>query len=287
MTKPNRILVFGQNGQMARALADMPGLDIISLGREEADLTDPTACAQHIAQTDASLVINAAAYTNVDGAESDQETAELVNATTPTAMAQAAAARNLPFVSISTDYVFDGLGDTARAPGAPIQPLGVYGATKSWGEQGICAAGGLYGVIRTSWVFSAQGSNFVKTMLTLAQTRDSLTVIDDQVGGPTEATDLAHASVALAMALAEGRALPGIYHFAGAPDVSWAGFAREIFAQSGSATTVSSIATDDYPARPAKRPLNSRLDCTSFTEATGMERPDWRISLARVLNELN
>ena len=287
MTTPYRTLVFGQNGQMARALADIPDLDIISLGRDEADLTDPNACARHIAQTDASLVINAAAYTNVDGAESDQETAELVNATTPAAMAQAAAARNLPFVSISTDYVFDGSGDSARAPDGTIQPLGVYGATKARGEQGICAAGGLCGVIRTSWVFSAQGANFVKTMLSLGQTRDALTVIDDQIGGPTEAKDLANASVALAIALADGRAVPGIYHFAGAPNVSWAGFAREIFTQAGLTTSVSSISTEEYPARPAKRPLNSRLDCTSFTEATGMERPDWRVSLARVLNELN
>ncbi len=272
---------------MALALAEMPGLDIVSVGRDQADFTDPAKCARHAANTDAAAIINAVAYTNVDGAESDQAAAELVNAKTPIAIAIEAAKRNIPFVSISTDYVFDGSGDLPRHPGDPRNPLGVYGSTKAAGEEGIIAAGGLGAILRTSWVFSAQGSNFVKTMLNLAKTRESLTVIDDQIGGPTEARDLATASVALAMALADGRASAGIYHYAGAPDVSWAGFAREIFTQANLGTTVTPISTADYPARPAIRPLNSRLDCSSFTKATGMDRADWRVSLARMLNELD
>lgn len=281
------VLMFGRSGQMAHALRHLPDLQVTALGRDVADLTDPEACAALVRETGADCVINAAAYTDVDGAESDIETARLVNATTPGAMARAAAERGLPFVSVSTDYVFDGSGDTAHKPDDPVAPLGAYGLTKAEGEAEIRAAGGLGAVLRTSWVYSSTGANFVKTMLRLAETRDTLTIVDDQIGGPTEARDLAEASLALAGALAAGRATPGIYHFAGAPDVSWAGFAREIFAGVGKEMVILPISTAEYPPRPAERPMNSRLDCTSFTLATGMERPSWRKSLARVLNELD
>lgn len=285
-----RVLVFGQSGQVARALvrqADVLGISIVSLGRVQADLSDPAACAavlaDHISQVD--VVINAAAYTAVDKAEAEPDAAFAVNALAPTAMAQVAAASGKPFLHISTDYVFDGSGDRPWQVDSYPGPLGVYGAGKLAGEQGVRAAGGVHAILRTSWVFSAEGSNFVKTMLRLGATRDRLTVVADQIGGPTPAAAIAGALLRMAQDLQEGRGQSGTYHFAGSPDVSWADFAREIFAQSGMAVEVTGIPTTDYPT-PARRPANSRLDCTTLQAAFGIDRPDWRLGLATVLADL-
>ena len=208
-----------------------------------------------------------------------------MNGEAPAAMAAACATLGVPFVHISTDYVFDGQGRKAFAPGDPTGPLNAYGRTKLAGEDGVRAAGGQFAILRTSWVFSGHGSNFVKTMLRLAETRDALTVVGDQIGGPTPARDIAQACMDLGESLrADGPS--GTYHFAGAPDVSWAGFAREIFAQAGVATQVRDIPTDQYPT-PAKRPANSRLDCSLIHRDHAISRPDWRVGLAQVLKELN
>ncbi|MBV0892466.1 dTDP-4-dehydrorhamnose reductase [Paracoccus sp. Z118] len=278
------ILVFGKTGQVATELARIAP-DARFAGRDEADLTDPAACAALIRAARPSAVINAAAWTAVDKAEAEADAARLVNAGAPGAMAEACAELAIPFVHISTDYVFDGSGDLPRAEDAEVGPLGVYGRTKLEGERAIAAAGGQWAVLRTSWVFSAHGGNFVKTMRRLGAERPRLTIVADQIGGPTAAADIARAVLTMAEAMASDPSKGGIYHFAGSPDVSWADFAREIFAQSGLSPEVVDIPTADYPT-PAQRPLNSRLDCTAITRDFGIPRPDWRDSLRPVIEEL-
>ncbi len=277
------ILVFGESGQVATELKRILP-DAVFLSRQEADLSNPAACAAAITERRPAAVINAAAYTAVDKAESDEETALNVNATAPGAMARAAAGLGIPFVHISTDYVFAGTGEKPFSPDDPTAPLGAYGRTKLAGEQLVARAGGPFAILRTSWVFSAHGGNFVKTMLRLAESRVSLTIVADQVGGPTSARAIAFACKVMAEQLIKDPAKSGIYHFSGAPDTSWAGFARAIFEMAGRAVTVTDIPTSDYPT-PAKRPLNSRLDCSALS-AFGLARPDWRADLAQVLTEL-
>lgn len=278
------LLVFGQNGQVARELARRaPGARF--LGRDAADLTDPAACAAALRAARPRLVINAAAYTAVDRAEAEPQAAQLVNADAPAAMAAEAARLRIPFLHVSTDYVFDGSGRTPWREGDPTGPLGVYGATKLAGERAVTAAGGQSAVLRTSWVFSAHGGNFVKTMLRLGRERDQLGVVADQIGGPTPAADIAAALLGMGRAMLDDAGKGGIYHFAGAPDASWADFAGEIFLQAGLSCTVRPIATADYPT-PARRPANSRLDCRRIAADFGIARPDWRAGLAEVLKEL-
>ncbi|WP_353346843.1 dTDP-4-dehydrorhamnose reductase [Litorivita sp. NS0012-18] len=277
------MLVFGSTGQVARELARILP-DAVFLGRDRADLSDPAACAAAIAAHKPAAVINAAAWTAVDAAETEEAAAMVVNAEAPAAMARACADLGIPFVHISTDYVFDGGGDAPFAPDHPTAPLGAYGRTKLAGEQGVRAAGGIHAILRTSWVFSAHGNNFVKTMLRLGAERDRLTVVGDQIGGPTPAAGIARACAAMAEQLIQNPKLSGIRHYSGAPDVSWADFAREIFAQSGMACEVADIPTSDYPT-PAARPLNSRMDCASLADF-GLARPDWRAGLTDVLKDL-
>ncbi|SDK44453.1 dTDP-4-dehydrorhamnose reductase [Paracoccus chinensis] len=279
------LLIFGRTGQVALEVARLAPAARF-LGRDEADLTDPAGCAARILAARPAAVINAAAYTAVDRAESDAATARLVNAEAPGAMARACAELGIPFVHVSTDYVFDGSGEAPRAEDDPTGPLGVYGQTKLDGERAIAAASGQWAVMRTSWVFSAHGANFVKTMRRLGAERDRLTVVADQIGGPTPAADIAAALLVMARAMIADPAKGGIYHFAGAPDTSWAGFAREIFARSGLSPQVEDIPTSAYPT-PARRPLNSRLDCTAISRDFGIARPDWREGLGRVIQELS
>lgn len=283
--------MFGKSGQVASDLArvahEAGDITLIALDRAAADLSDGAACAAAIAAQagDVDVVINAAAYTAVDRAETEPDLAHTINGTTTGAMAQACVQAGLPFLHVSTDYVFDGQGTAPWRPTDPTGPLGVYGASKLDGEARIVASGGDYAVLRTSWVFSAHGANFVKTMLRLAETRDALTVVGDQIGGPTPAYAIAQALVQMARAFVAGQGASGVYHFSGSPDVSWADFAREVFKQANCAVTVTDIATSDYPT-PAVRPPNSRMDCTSLTTAFGIERPDWRDGLRDVLAHL-
>lgn len=277
------ILVFGKTGQVATELQRRG--DVVALDRQAVDLSDPAACAAIIADTGAHAVINAAAYTAVDKAEDEEALATAINGDAPTAMAHAAAARDLPFIHISTDYVFDGTGTAPWHPDDATGPMGAYGRSKLAGETGIRAAGGRHAILRTSWVVSANGHNFLKTMLRLSETRDSLTIVADQIGGPTGAAEIAAACLKIADQLADHPAKSGTYHFAGQPDCSWADFAREIFVQAGRNVTVTDIPSSDYPT-PAKRPLNSRMDCTSLTETFGIERPDWRASTHDILKTL-
>ena len=277
------VLVFGKTGQVAMEV--LARADVLALGRDRADLSDPAACAAVIRQTRPEAVINAAAYTAVDQAESEETLAATINGAAPAAMAHACAELGIPFVHISTDYVFDGSGRAPWPVDAPTGPLGAYGRTKLAGEEGVRMAGGPHAILRTSWVVSAHGKNFVKTMLRLGAERDSLTIVADQIGGPTAAGDIAGACLSIAAQLRDDPSKSGTYHFSGAPDVSWADFAREIFAQAGLPCAVEDSPSSDFPT-PAKRPANSRMDC-SATEATfGIARPDWRRSLSRILKDV-
>ncbi len=276
-------LVFGSTGQVARELAKFEG--VILLDRSAADLTDPSHCAALIRQHQPFAVINAAAYTAVDKAEEEEALATTINGAAPASMAEASAALDIPFVHISTDYVFAGDGEAAWQPTDPVSPKNAYGRSKLVGENAVIKAGGRGAVLRTSWVFSAHGNNFLKTMLRLSETRDGLSVVADQIGGPTPAADIAAACLRMTNALRRDAGLAGLYHFSGAPDASWADFARHIFAMAGRDITVTDIATEAYPT-PAKRPLNSRLDCSTTEQAFGITRPDWRAATKAIIAEL-
>lgn len=277
------ILVFGKTGQVATELARLAP-DATCLGRDAADLSDPEACARAIRTYAPEAVINAAAYTAVDCAEEKEALATIINGDTPAAMAQECAALGVPLVHISTDYVFDGAGETPFAPEHPTAPLSAYGRSKLRGEAGVSAAGGAHVILRTSWVVSAHGRNFVKTMLRLGAERERLTVVADQIGGPTPARDIADACLHIARVLQTEPGKSGIQHFSGAPDTSWADFARAIMAQAGLECEIADIATSDWPT-PARRPVNSRLDCSGLV-AFGLVRPDWRKGLAKIIAEL-
>lgn len=280
-----KLLVFGHSGQVATELRRQGGPEMIALDRAAADFTDPSSCEAAIDVCDAEAVINAAAFTAVDRAEAEEAVALKVNGEAPGAMARACAARGLPFLHVSTDYVFPGSGSGSWRPTDPVAPLNAYGRTKLAGEEAVRAAGGRHIILRTSWVFSAHGANFVKTMLSLADSRDSLSVVDDQIGGPTPAADIAAALLVMAQAMTSGQT-GGTYHFAGSPAVSWAGFARETFAQAGRHVEVTGIPSTEYPT-PADRPLNSRLDCAKTYQDFDIAAPDWKSGLAAVLKELN
>lgn len=271
---------------MARELQRRAGDILLEIcGRDVANFEEPELCARLVRQTDADAVINAVAYTAVDRAEDQEELAHAINAGTPGLIAQAAAVRGLPFVQISTNYVFDGAGDRPFRTDHPTGPLGVYGRSKLAGEAAVRAAGGPHAILRTSWVVSAHGNNFVKTMLRLGAERDRLTIVADQIGGPTCAADIADACLVIAARLCTVPEVSGIYHFSGGPDVSWADFAREIFAQVKQSVEVIEIPSSEFPTT-AKRPLNSRLDNSTTAAVFGLSRPDWRRGLTDILTGL-
>lgn len=278
------ILVFGKTGQVARELALLP--DVQCLGREDADLGDPVHCAAIIALSDASAVINAAAWTDVDKTETQEADGMVINAHAPTAMAQAAATRGLPFVHISTDYVFAGTGHEPWRPNDPVDPQNAYGRTKLRGEQGVQRAGGPHAILRTSWVISAHGHNFVKTMLRLGRQCETLNVVTDQIGGPTGAREIAAACHTIATQLQINPEKSGIYHFSGAPEISWAGLAVEVFSRAGISCDVTAVPSSDYPT-PTIRPLNSRLNCQTTKDTFDIFQPDWRATLSHIINDLD
>ena len=267
------LLVFGRTGQVARALMRLAP-EAVFLSRSDADLSDPEACAAAIRSHAPRAVINAAAWTAVDAAETEEAAATLVTGAAPGAMATACAALGIPFLTISTDYVFDGSGQTPWRPEDPTGPLNAYGRSKLAGERAVTAAGGTTAILRTSWVFSADGANFLRTMLRLSETRDALNIVGDQIGGPTPAASIARAALKITQALQDGHP-GGIWHIAGAPYVSWAEFAAWIFACAGRDVQITPIPSADYPT-PARRPLNSRLDCTTLLRDFALRAPDWK-----------
>lgn len=290
-----RILVTGREGQVARSLVErgtLAGHEIVTLGRPQFDLAgdaDGIASAIEAARPDA--VVSAAAYTAVDRAESERELAFAVNERGARAVARAARQLDLPLVHLSTDYVFDGGKPSPYAESDPTRPLGVYGASKLAGEQAVLEENANSAILRTAWVYSPFGSNFVKTMLRLAVDRDSVNVVADQRGNPTSALEIADGVIAVATNLTRrGNAdQRGIFHMTAAGEASWADFAEAIFALSAEAggpfATVMPIGTADYPTA-ARRPANSRLDSTRLARAHGVRLPDWRDSLEGVLHRL-
>jgi dTDP-4-dehydrorhamnose reductase len=290
-----RILVTGRDGQVARSLAERAAAgsehDLIFAGRPELDLADAATIERTVAAVAPDLVFSVAAYTAVDRAEDEPALAMAVNGDAPGVLARAAGEVGAGIVHLSTDYVFDGSGTRAWREDDPTGPLGVYGATKLAGEAAVAASGARFAILRTAWVYSPFGTNFVKTMLRLAESRDTLGVVADQVGCPTSALDIADAMLALAdaWAVAPGLGADQVHHVAGSGEASWADFARAILAESaargGPGATVNDIASTDYPTR-AVRPRNSRLDCTRFATTFGFRMPDWRESLAPVVARL-
>lgn len=275
------ILVFGKSGQVGNELAREAG--VLALDRSQADLTDPGKCAQVIRAVSPDVVINAAAYTAVDAAENDELVAEMVNRDAPCAMAHACKDLNIPFLHISTDYVFPGNGQTPWSEDDIPNPQNSYGRSKLAGEEAILAVGGNVVILRTSWVFSAHENNFAKTMLRLAESHEKLDIVDDQVGGPTPAKKIAEALLAMAQAMLRGQK-GGIYHFSGKPNVSWADFAREIFKRAEKSVLVTGISSSDYPTL-ALRPLNSRLSYQKIQQDFKIVPPDWRIGLDEILQQ--
>ncbi len=281
-----KIALFGATGQVATEVQRRAPQDVTLevIGRDRLDFADPAAVGALAKSLEVDAFINAVAYTAVDKAEEEPALAHAVNDMSVGVLGYAAANSGTPLVHISTDYVFPGDGDQPWHPRDETAPLGVYGVSKLLGEDGIRESGARHAILRTSWVFSAHGNNFVKTMLRLGAERDRLTIVTDQIGGPTPAADIADACLTIAAALADGHE-GGTYHFSGAPDVSWADFAREIFQQSGLTPEIVDIPSSEFPTK-AERPLNSRLDCSTLTRDFGIERPDWRAGLGNVLEEL-
>lgn len=287
------VLVTGANGQLGIELqrcAWPNGWEIVALDRAALDLGDPSAIRARVAERRWAAVINGGAYTAVDKAESDLVTAWAVNAMAPAVFAESCSEAGIPLIQVSTDYVFADDKDGAWEVDDPVSPLGVYGASKLGGELAVRTSGARHAIVRTAWVVSAHGHNFIKTMLRLAADRDLLTVVDDQRGSPTSASDLAQALSTITMRMVEDPDAPaGIYHFSNAGAVTWAGFAAEIFRQSaargGSSAQVMPVTTADYPT-PARRPANSLLSHDAIRSAYGIEPRDWQEALSDILDEL-
>jgi dTDP-4-dehydrorhamnose reductase len=290
-----RVVVTGRHGQVARALTERgadPGVAVITCGRPDCDLARPEGIAGVLAALRPDVIVNAAAYTAVDQAESVYAEALAINGAGAGAVAQAAAALGVPVIQLSTDYVFDGTKTTPYVETDAVQPVNAYGRSKLAGEVAVARATANHVILRTSWVYAAEGKNFVKTMLRLAESRDSVTVVSDQHGAPSYAPDLAGAIVRVArnlLHLPDNPALRGIFHMTGGGEATWAGFAEEIFRRSvarGSAgARVVPILSRDYPT-PARRPANSRLDCAKLKSIHGVAMPDWRDGLERCMNRL-
>jgi dTDP-4-dehydrorhamnose reductase len=291
-----KLLLIGRNGQLATEIlkqADRHNATVHALSRDELDLSEPHRVASVLAGVqDVDLVVIAAAYTAVDKAETDQETAFQVNAESVREIGRFCNQRNLPLLHVSTDYVFDGTrAGRAYLPGDPVAPNGVYGASKLAGERALAETAPRSVIVRTAWIYSPHGHNFVKTMLRLGADRDELRVVGDQHGCPTSAGDLAEALLLIARRCL-GDPSPecwGVFHFCGAGATTWYGFAREIFdlaARRGfDAPRLVSVSTSEYPT-PAKRPANSVLDCARIGEVYGIVPRPWGEALAETIEVL-
>lgn len=287
-----KVLVIGKTGQLAQELAraEWPeGWSPQFSARNEMDLAEPRSAAKAVCERKPALVINAAAYTAVDKAESEPELAMRINGKAPGALAETCAALRIPFVTVSTDYVFDGRKDGPYTECDSLSPLGAYGRSKAEGERRVREACESHIILRTSWVFSAFGSNFVKTMLRLARERDSIGVVNDQHGRPTPAADLASAIIEASRGVLDRPELAGTYHVANAGPVSWFEFAQAIFSEArerGARTpAVRGIATAEYPT-PARRPRNSELATDKFESTFGIALRHWREPLRDSIDEL-
>ena len=285
-----KFLITGANGQVGYCLTQqLQGEhEILAVGRNELDITDQSAVKKAIENFCPNVIINAAAHTAVDRAETEIELSKAINVKGPQYLAEAAKSVGAAILHISTDYVFDGQRAGKYKESDATDPQGVYGRTKLEGEQAVAAANDKFIVLRTAWVFGEHGNNFVKTMLRLAKTRDTLGVVADQVGGPTYAGDIAKALIQIAEKIIAGEKVEyGVYHLTGEPYVSWYEFAKTIFAEAVSQNVleksplVNAITTADYPT-PAKRPANSCLDLTKIQQVFGIQPSDWQKALKNI-----
>jgi dTDP-4-dehydrorhamnose reductase len=291
MTGP--ILVTGGTGQLAAALATLGGNRVKLVGRPGFDFDRPATIEATFGAAAPALVVNAAAYTAVDAAEADAAAAFRANHDGPETLARLCATAGVPLIHVSTDYVYDGEKPSPYVEADAVGPRSVYGASKLAGETAVLASGARAIILRTAWVYAATGRNFVRTMLNLAQTRDALRVVADQHGCPTAAADLASAILAIARRIETNGwddARSGIFHAAGAGETTWHGLAMAVFRQASrhgakTPTSVEAITTAEYPT-PARRPANSRLDCTRLATAFGVRFPDWHDSLVRTIDEI-
>ncbi|PXW63661.1 dTDP-4-dehydrorhamnose reductase [Methylobacterium sp. B4] len=287
------ILILGGAGQVGTELqhyAWPEGVRVHAPDRQSLDITDEAALVAALDARAYAAVINPAAYTAVDRAESEVAAAWRLNALAPAILAAETAKRNVPLVHVSTDYVFDGTGDGCYAPDAPMNPQSVYGASKAAGEMAVCTGNRRHAIVRTAWVVSPHRGNFVKTMLRLAGERDKLTIVDDQHGCPTSAADLAGALATIALRLAGDEAAPtGSFHYVNEGATTWCGFARAIVAGSaargGRSIPVEGIPTSAYPT-PARRPANSRLSTRSLSDAFCIAPRPWEAALDDILDRL-
>lgn len=290
---PMRILLFGATGQVGGELRSLDWgftAEVTAPGRQESDLANPGAAADAVNSIGPDLVINASAYTAVDRAESEPAKAMAVNGEAPGEMAGACAELSIPLIHISTDFVFDGAQAGPYGEDDPVNPLGVYGRSKENGERAVRAALDRHIILRTAWVFSAHGQNFVKTMLRLGAERDELGIVDDQRGCPTSAAAIAGAVAIIAKRFAGDQNIPwGTYHFCGLGDTTWYGFAKAIFDLAAPYMSrrpeLKPIATADYPT-PARRPANSVLACAKIEAAFGIAPEPWRVGLEAVIERL-
>jgi dTDP-4-dehydrorhamnose reductase len=287
-----KLLVLGSGGQVGHELCRLAwptGYAIAGFDRDGIDITRREAVFAAVARERPDVVINAAAYTAVDRAESEPEAAWAGNCTGPGNLAAACAEARIPLIHISTDYVFDGSKTGPYREDDPVAPLGVYGRSKEAGDRAVREALPAHVILRTAWVYSAHGHNFVKTMLRLADERPVLRVVADQTGSPTSAADIAGAIAAIVQQLAAGNRPWGTYHFAGGGSVTWHGFAEANFELAapwrGKPPRVDAITTAEYPT-PAQRPANSVLDCSKIGQAFGIRPRPWREALADVVREI-
>jgi len=285
------ILVTGGSGQVAQALGLLGDQRVQVIGRPAFDFDAPATITAALESARPALVVNTAAWTAVDLAESQAEAAWRANAAGPAEIGRWCAAAGVPLIHISTDYVFDGEKGAAYIEADPTSPTGVYGASKLAGEQAVLAACSHAVVLRTSWVYAARGKNFVRTMLALAEQHDRVRVVADQVGCPTNADDLAVAILAISNRLLAGwqASFAGVFHAAGSGATSWHGLAEAVFAaaaaQGRNVPEVVAISTAEYPT-PARRPADSRLDCTKLFDVLDIRMPDWRPGVARTVSQI-
>jgi len=289
-----KLIVTGANGQLGRELrrkAVPCVFDVISLDLPDFDITDVSAVKDMVAKSGARLVVNAAAYTAVDRAESESDLAYAVNCNGAANLAEACSQANIPLIHISTDYVFDGTKGSAYVETDSISPIGVYGKSKADGEAEIRKILPVHVILRTAWLYGIHGNNFVKTLLRLGQEREEIKVVNDQFGCPTHAEDLAQAVLTIAERILSGRHVAwGTWHYCGSGQTTWYEFAKKIFELAGSrhplkVRNLIPVTTKEYPT-PARRPAYSVLDCTQIRKKFGIAPPPWEESLARMLDEL-
>ena len=277
------ILVFGKTGQVSMELQQLDNVKV--LGTDEINFLDPKTCIEAIQTLKPSLIINSAAYTAVDQAEQEENLATCINGYTPSIIAQECATHGIPLIHISTDYVFSGNGVKPWATTDPTFPKNAYGRSKLIGEKGVRNSGAIHIILRTSWIISSYSRNFVKTMLNVSKNQNKLKIVNDQIGAPTTAKNIATTCLILAERLRDDPSKSGTYHFSGSSNVSWAEFATEIFRLTSCNVEIIPVATSNYHT-PAKRPLNSRLDCSKIKKVFDIERPDWHEGLIKILKKL-